>query len=368
MKQYLLTGVSIITICLASCHSKKEPVKEESKKYVLSDTMAKMITLDSVKMCNIDNAITLSGEISFNENSVIKIFPRSSGQVVETKVALGDKVQAGQVLAVIKSADVAGSYADLTSANADIEITKRQMDNTEALYKNGIASEKDYTEAKQNYQKALAVKEKIQSTLNINSGGTTKPGGTYVLTAPISGYIVEKKVVAGAFIRPDMADNLFTISDLKDVWVWGNVFESDIPKIKEGSSVAVTTLAYPDKVFNGKIDKMSQVLDPTDKTLKILIKIPNENMMLRPQMFAKVSVSNIENTQAICIPTKALISQNGKNYVVVFNAKDDMKIADVDIRKTTGDKTYLNGGVTPGQKIIVQNELLIFQQLLNENN
>lgn len=365
MNKYLLILASIITIGLIACSEKKEE-KVELKKFTLSDTMSKMITIDSVTSCFINDEITLNGEVSFNENNVNKVFPRSSGQVVECKVTLGDKVQAGQVLAILKSADVAGNYADLSSANSDIIITKRQLDNTEALYKNGIASEKDYTEAKQNYEKALSAKGKIQSIININGGNGSNAGGTYNLISPISGYIVEKKVNTGNFIRADMGDNLFTISDLKNVWVNANVFEADIPKVKEGFSVKVTTLAYPDKIITGTIDKMSQVLDPTNKTLRVRIKLQNPDLLLRPEMFARVVVSNKENLKAICIPTKALISLNGKSYVVIYKSNSEMKISEVTILKTGNERTYLIDGVIPGDKIITQNQLLIFQQLLNQ--
>lgn len=366
MKQILHYILFLLSITLLISCSGKAEVKEENKQFVLSDTMQKMIQLSPAISDSIDNTLTLSGEVSFDENNVVKIFPRSSGQVLNCKISLGDKVSQGQTLAIIRSADIAGSYSDLSSANADINITKRQMDNTAALYKSGIASEKEYTEAKQNYQKALAAKQKIQSILNINAGNSTKPGGTYILAAPISGYIVEKKINAGNFIRQDMGDNLFTISNLKDVWVWANVFEADIAKVQEGSEVQVTTLAYPDKIFKGKIDKLSQVLDPTNKALKVRIRLDNTNLLLRPEMFAKVIVSSKEATKAICIPTQALISQNGKDYVVIYNNKADIKIAEVNILKTVGDKTYINSGVEAGQQLIIKNQLLIFQQLLNE--
>ncbi|RFM28337.1 efflux RND transporter periplasmic adaptor subunit [Deminuibacter soli] len=364
MRHYLLLGALASALSMAACKAPTPP-KEEAKKFELSDTMARMVKTDTVGFCNIDDAITLSGEVSFNDNAVVKVFARTSGQVLESKVTLGDKVQAGQVLAVIKSADVAGGYADLSGADADIAIAKRQLDNTQSLYQSGIASEKDYTDAQQNYQKALAAKRKIEAVLNINSGGSTKPGGTYVITAPISGYIVEKKVNAGSFIRSDASDNMFTISSLQDVWVWANVFETDIPKVKEGVNVQVTTLAYPDKIFQGKIDKMSEVLDPSNKALRVRISLKNDGLLLKPEMFAKVIVSNLEATKALCIPTRALISQNGKDYVVIYGSKSDMKIAEVDIIKTVGDKTYVNtGALNQGQQVITQNQLLVFEQLL----
>lgn len=353
-----------VLILFASCYGKKpQNTTTEKQPFTLSDTMAHMIKIDSVQLCGVSEELELSGEVSYDENKVMKIYPRSGGQVIQSNYSLGDKVEAGQVLAVIKSADVAGSYADVSSADADIAIAKRQMENQEALYKNGIASEREYEEAKEDYQKALANKQKIDAQIQINGGHGTSASGTYTLTAPVSGYIVEKKVNQGDFIRPDMGDNLFTISDLKDVWVWANVFEADIAKIKEGTDVQVKTLAYPDKVYGGKIDKVSQVLDPTNKALKVRIKLDNADMMLKPQMFATVVVTNPLNEQAVCVSTKALIQQNGKTYVVVYNNDHDMKIAEVNVLKTVGDKTYLNNGLTPGEKVVTENEIFIFQQL-----
>lgn len=368
MKTIQFFAAFMAVVLLTSCFAKEQDktVVKEDQPYTLSDTMKHMIQIDSVQMCNVSEELDLSGEVNYDENKVIKIYPRSSGQVLQSPFSLGDKVQAGQVLAVIKSADVAGNYADINSADADVAIAKRQMDNQESLYKNGIASEREYEEAKEDYQKALAEKQKIAAQIQINGGSGATASGTYTLTAPTSGYIVEKKVAQGDFIRPDMGDNLFTISDLKDVWVWANVYEADIAKVKEGTSVQVKTLSYPDKIYTGKIDKISEVLDPTNKALKVRIKLDNADMTLKPQMFATVIVTNPLNEQAVCVSTKALIQQNGKTYVVVYNNDHDMKVAEVSVLKTVGDKTYLNSGLTPGQKVITENEILIFQQLVGD--
>lgn len=354
---YMATAGSLISSC-----KRKETAVEGPKQFCISDTMAKMITIDSATLNNITNEISLSGEVNFDENKVIKIFPRSSGQVTECKVSFGDKVQQGQVLAVIRSADVAGSYSDLSSTQADISIAKRQMDNEESLFKNGIASEREYTEAKETYQKAVTARAKIQSMLNINGGSRTNAGGTYVLTSPISGYIVEKKVNAGSFIRQDMGDNLFTISDLKDVWVLANVFEADIPKVKEGYPVKVTTLAYPDKVFNGRVDRVSEVLDPENKALKVRIKLDNAGLLLKPEMFTRVVVTNQESNKATCIPSSAVVEESGKTYVIVYNNSCDLKVQEVDVLKEVGDKTFINSGVNPGQRLIGRNALLLYDQ------
>ncbi len=352
-------------VMLAAC-GEKAPVITPVKKFVLSDTMQQMIKLDTVQQCNVTGELTLSGVVSFNDNNVVKIFPRSSGQVTGVRVSLGDKVRKGQVLATINSAEVAASFNDLGSANADLAIAKRQMDNAESLYKNGISSEREYTEAKQSYEKALAARNKVQASININGGGKANPGGEYTITAPIEGYIVEKKITTGAFIRTDMGDNLFTISDMKNVWVNANVFEADISKVAEGNEVDIRSLSYPDKTFKGTIDKISQVLDPQSKTMKVRVVLDNKDMLLKPDMFVRVHVYSSGSSQSMCVPAAALLAQDGRTYVVAYNGPEDIQIAEVTVLKSVGDKTFIKTELKPGQRVVTAHQLFIFNQLLNE--
>lgn len=364
MKRYSVLIIAGCAVLATACGNKEEK-KTIGDHYVLSDSMQRMILIDSVRAGNISDEVSLSGEVSFNGNTVVKVFPRSSGQIVEAPVSLGDHVKKGQMLAVIRSADIAGNYSDLTSANADLAIAKRQMDNAQSLYNNGLSSEREYTEARQNYAKALAAKNKVQSLISINGGQNSSAAGQYILTAPIDGYIVEKKITAGSFLRSDAADNLFTISDLKNVWVEANVYESDIQKVKEGYPVAIKVLAYKDRVFNGRIDKLSQVLDPQSKALRARISIDNTEMLLKPDMFAKVTVSSVVGDTAVYVPSEALIDNEGRTYVVVYNGKDDLKIAQVKVLKTTENKTFVYTGVTPGQRVVTKFQNLIFTELLS---
>lgn len=364
MKNHILP--TLLGILLLAACGKKETPPAAPEKFALSDTMQHMITLDSVRRCSIGDEINLSGEVSFDENNVVKIFPRGSGQVTECRVSLGDPVHKGQVLAVIRSADVAGAYSDLSSATADVAIAKRQLDNARSLYDNGISSEREYTEAKQSYEKALAARGKVQSQISINGGSSSNANGQYVLTAPIDGFLVEKKVNTGSFIRPDAGDNLFTISDLKTVWINANVYEADIAKVKEGFDVSIQAVAYPGKVFSGRIDKLGQVLDPQSKTLRARIVIPNTELLLKPDMFVKVNVNNEGMGSGLCVPASAPVSQDGKEYLVLYNGNNDLQLAEVNVLKTVGDKAYVSGDLRPGQKIVVKNQLLIFNALLEE--
>lgn len=364
MKRELLISLSVL-LCLASCKQKKEETVQKQS-VCITDSLAKITSIDTAKTTNMQDELTLSGEVSFDDNRVVKVFPFSSGQVTDVRVSLGDKVSKGQVLAVMRSADVAGNYTDLTATNSDLSIAKRQLAQTEYLYKNGISSERDYTEAKENYNKAIAANTKVQEQLSINGRGNTSANGQYIIKAPESGYIVEKAVTAGSFIRSDNAASMFTISDMKDVWIWANVFESDISKVKDGYAAKVTTLAYPGKVFQGKVNEVSSVLDPDNKVMKVKITLPNPNMLLKPEMFTSVVVTNNESTQSVTVPASSIIFNDSKNYVVVYHSKCNMEVREVNVIKTVDNVSYISSGLKAGETLVSKNQLLLYDALTEE--
>ncbi len=362
------TNIPYIIICACiflSCKNKIEVAAINNDPFI-SDSLERIIKIDTVKNEYIQDVLSLSGEVSYDDNKVIKIFPNASGQVVSVNVSLGDKVKKGQTLAVIKSADVAGDYADLSTVNSDAAIAEKEYKNAEQLYHNGISSEKDFIQAKLEYDKAMNAVKKVQTQIEINGGGKTKPGGIYIITAPRDGFIAEKNINAGSFIRNDNAQNLFTISNMQDVWILANVFETDIQKIRQGQPAEVTTLAYPGKIFYGKVDQINTALDPLSKAMKIKIVLPNTDMLLKPEMFTNIILAGNESQKALEIPSDAIISDGGKNYVIIYKDRNHVHAAEVNILKISGDKTYLTDGVNENDLVISKNQILIYNALNEE--
>jgi membrane fusion protein, heavy metal efflux system len=349
-------------IFLFSCKN-KQPDTEKITAVCVTDSMEKIIAIDTAMMNTIGDELKLSGEINFDDRKVSKVYPFSSGQVLEVHVSIGDKVSKGQTLAIIKSAEVSGNYSDLSTAGNDVAIAKKQMDNAESLFKNGIASEREYLEAKENYQKSLTAEKKLKNQIQINGGGRTSANGTYTITSPINGYVLEKKINLGGFIRSDANDNLFTVGNISDVWVWANVYETDIAKVKVGYTARVTTLAYPDSIFTGVVDEVSNVLDPVTKVMKIRVKLPNEKQSLKPEMFANIIITNKEGSKSIAVPARAIISENSKNYVVIYKSKCELSVQEVALLKIVENMAYIKTGLKEGDQVISQNQILLFKAL-----
>src|SRR5579863_392914 len=346
-------------IGFSACHD-KSPAEDSKKGYVLPDSLLKTIEIDRVINTRVMNTLTLTGKVDFNEDNVIKLFPTISGQVSDIKVMLGDYVKQGQVLAVIKSPDMAGYSNDFTTAKSNLEIARKNVDATNDMYKSGLASQKDLITAQEGYNQALSAYEKSQRVLNLNGGSLS---GEYILKSPINGFVVDRQVNNNMMIRSDNSTALFTISDLKNVWVMANVYESNITNVKMGDSVNITTLSYPGKIFKGRIDKIMNVLDPSNKVMKLRIILANPGYLLKPEMFASVVVNTTENKNMVSIRSRALIFDHSQYYVLVYKSPSDITIRPVQVQNTVGDRTYISEGLVEGERLIGTEALLIYQEL-----
>ncbi len=355
----LLSG-SLIGI--VSCSPKNITNDNNRAVYEIPDSIMKTLVIDTVKVSNITNSIKFNGVVDFNTDKVSNIFPLISGNIQNVKGQLGDYVQAGEVLGTIKSSEIANYNAALTNAEATVKLNAALLAKSEDMAKSGLASQVDVTTAKVNYEQAVAAKMAAEKILKINGDNHN---GEYLVKSPISGFIVQKNVTNGMAIRTDNGNPLFTVSDLKEVWVQANVYEANIDKVHEGDEVDVTTITYPDKVFKGKINKLMNVLDPTNRVMKMRVMLPNPNYILKPQMFATVTVNNGLKQQAISVPNRALIFDNSQYYVVVYKSAKNVQIRSVDIISTNNNTTYIKGGVEPGEMVIGSQAILIYGALNN---
>jgi cobalt-zinc-cadmium efflux system membrane fusion protein len=359
-KHLLLLCICMIAMMTISCEKKEKP---KETKFCIEDTMAAMITLDTAKLEEVKNEISLNGKISFDLETVVKIFPLAGGYVENIYVELGDKVKKGQMLALIASSEIVNLEKDYSQAEANMSIAEKNLSAAKDMYESGISSQKEFVTAEKEYSKAQSEMLRIQSIKKLYG---VSDNGHYFIKSPIDGFIVERKVNPSTQIRPDNPDNIFTISDLADVWVLANVYEADISKVREGYSVTVSTISYPDLLFQGKIDKVYNVLDPATRSMKVRVKLDNKDFKLKPEMYANVHVTYNENNKMIAVPASATIFDNSKNYVMVYHDKCNIATVEVKVIRTVAGISYISeGSLKEGDKIITQYQLLIYDALNN---
>ncbi|GAC1307645.1 MAG: efflux RND transporter periplasmic adaptor subunit [Mucilaginibacter sp.] len=352
------TALTVAGCALQSCHHADEN-QEKDTRFQVTDSLLNSLLIDTVKEASALSQFTLTGSIAPDENKMVKVFPMVSGVAQNVHVQLGDVVSKGQTLAVMKSAEMAGFTKDYISSTADVRNTRRIMESTQDMYKGGLASQKDLEQAKSDYQKAEAESKRAGAVISINKSNSNG----YELKAPISGFVVEKNLTSNTQVRADNSQNLFTIADLSTVYVLVNVYESDISKIQTGDPVKVTTLSYPDKVFDGKIDRIDNMLDPDNKVMHARIKINNPGNLLKPGMFANIQIRAKSGEDLPEVNTRALVFDNDKNYVIVVDGKANVHIQPVTIAKTVEDRAYISKGVKPGDRIVASRQVYLYESL-----
>jgi cobalt-zinc-cadmium efflux system membrane fusion protein len=368
-KSLIGSGLFLMILFLYSCSSRVSSDHASEGKFCIPDSLLKNINFDTLRTKSVSTEITLSGKISFNEDSVSKVFPMVSGHVKDVKVSLGDFVEKGKVLAIIESPDMANYYNEFKSSQSELAIAKKNLEVTGNMRTSGVSSEKDYLIAQNEYQKAIAQYNKIKEILIINGGSfaaNDSTGSRYVIKSPINGFVVEKNITSGMDLRSDAGNNLFTISDLKELWATANVYETDIPKIKIGSDAEVTTISYPDQKINGKIEKISSILDPDTKLISVKIGLKNPDFKLKPGMFARIIVRFPEDKKMLAVKSNAIIFDENKSYVLLFRNKCDITIRQVTILKSIYDISFIESdSLKEKDLIIARNGLFVFTALKN---
>lgn len=361
MKRYIPAAVFIISMngIITGCGSKASP--ETIAPWALSDSLLHTLVVDTATAAPMENEISLTGKISENEDKTARIFPMVSGIVTAVKVHSGDFVTKGQVLAVLKSPEMAGFTADQRISASDMHTAKRNMEVAESFYKSGLNSQREYEEAKSNYDKAVAAYNKSSAVLDINGG----PHQTsYMVKAPVPGFIISKKATENLLWRADNSDPIFVIADLKNVWAMINIFESDVAGIREGDEVEMSTLSYPDKKFYGKIDKIYNVLDPETKVMKARIIVDNPAYLLKPEMFVRARARRHTDSNLVSIPTRGIIFDHDKYYVLVLShKKPGVVIREIKVNKTTEGRAYISSGLQEGDRIIASRQVFIYDTL-----
>jgi len=355
----VLTGIAVI---IYSCNSRKNAENIEEKS-VINQAFLENVKTVKVVLSNQEQELILTGKVEYDPDKIINYVPLISGIVGKTYFSLGDKVQKGQPLLDIRSTELSALQSEKISLEAEEKVAERELKTAQSLFDDKMLSEQELLEAKGKLQQIRAELNRIKSDMNMY--GTDKGNGIFTVHAPMSGYIVHKKASPGSMISPE-GDEVFTIADLNTVWVTANVYASNLLFVREEMEVEMTTFSYPDKVFHGKINALSQVFDPEERVLKARIIMNNKNLELKPEMSMLVKLKDKTSQKLTAIPSDALIFDHNRYFAVVEETSGNFVIREVVLQGHSNKISYISSGLVEGENVVVSNQLLIYSQLKEE--
>jgi cobalt-zinc-cadmium efflux system membrane fusion protein len=386
----LIIAIAALGGCKRATNSSSAPPNGQATSAAVQSASDKAIETEIVTTAPISGAVTATGKISVPEDRTAVIGPVNEGRIVKLYAGQGSRVRKGQRLAELESADIDQAEADYLKAVADAEnanrsaaaelrLAQQTYDRTKLLYektvvpgKNLQSAEHDLEVAKANAENNIAgTKATLTAArrhlliLGLSDASidalSKKPGlaATFALNSPIDGIVVERNATIGATVGTDA--NVFKIIDISRVWIDANVFEKDLPRVRNGQPVKVTTTAFPGTTFSGKVIFINSVVDPDSRTVKVRTEVPNPDGRLKPDMFANVEIITDVNSAAISVSQSAVLDDEGKTIVFVAEG-NTYKPRQVQVGIKNGDRVEIVDGLKSGDKVVVKGNYLLLQQ------
>jgi cobalt-zinc-cadmium efflux system membrane fusion protein len=279
------------------------------------------IAVQPVAVHPVGNDVVTSGRVTFDDLRVAHVYSPVTGRVSRILADPGQRVKKGGALCAIQSPDVGNAFADLDKAEAEMTAAQHDLQRQKELYEAHAGSQKDYEAAQDTYGKAKAELERArQKARLLRSGGADAVTQEFVLRAPIEGEVIARNVNPGAEVQGQYsggaAQELFTVGELDRVWVLADVFEMDLPRVKKGAAVTIKVVAYPDEIFTGVVDWISDLLDPTARTARVRCEVQNVARKLKPEMYATVTIA-VPGVEALAVPITAILRLADQTVVFV---------------------------------------------------
>ena len=310
--------------------------------------------------------------MQINPNRIARVVPPVGGRVAAVEVRLGDAVEQGQALVRIESPDIEAAMSDCLKADAAesesraaLRKAQADFDRVNDLYRYGAIAKKEVVNAEAELARAQAAlkdasaaREQTRRKLGMLGLKPCDFGQQVVVRAPISGKVLEINVTPGEF-RNDTSAPLMTIADLSTVWVASDVPESVIRWIDPGERVRIELAAYPDEVFEGRVMRVADTVDPRTRTVEVQTELDNRRGRFRPEMFAKIRHAH-ESRPLPVVPASAVVQAQGRSWVYVELAPGEFERVRVETGEPVGrGRIPVLAGVPAGTRVVVEGAILL---------
>jgi len=322
------------------------------------------------------------GKVAVDEDRSTPVFSPYAGRVMKLLVRPGDNVKQGQALFVIEAADTVGAQNDfiaamtgLNKARSALDLAQIQDRRAKDLFEGKAVPLKDYQQTQANLIQAQndvrSAQTALEATRNklrilgltdeaisaFQEKGRIDPNTT--IFSPITGTVVQRKVGPGQYVNSGASDPVFVIGDLSTVWLTAFVREADASKVSVGQEIAVNVLALPDRPLTARINYVSAAIDPATRRLLVRATIDNKDGLLRPEMFANVTIYSGSDHLAVGVPKQALIYEGDQVRIWVAHEDKSIELRQVKTGRINGDLVEIHGNLKPGEQIVAKGSLFI---------
>jgi cobalt-zinc-cadmium efflux system membrane fusion protein len=330
---------------------------------VLEPAMAKVVRVETVETVPLPTTLKAYGKIQFNEDHTGVVLAPLPGLISRLTVKVGDAVRKGDPLFMMSSRDITSAVGDYLDSRKDLTLSEKTYAMTKDLFENHAAAAISLRQAENDLAKARGKVERTQASLK--ALGVDHQGEDIIslvpVRSPLQGTVIERKVTEGQFVTGD-GTALLTIADLSSVWIVADLFERDLPKVNVGQRAEVATIAYPKERFTGLVERISDVVDPATRTLKVRLLVPNTDGRLKPEMFASVLLYMKEAEPSLTIPSRAAFIEGSRHFVYVELSTGRFQRRRVEVQPGPDGRLKVVEGIAATDRVACEDVLLLRAQ------
>lgn len=335
----------------------------------LSATQLQSIALQTVSEHDFAISREAVGNIDFNADRTAPISPPYAGRVLQVLVNAGDDVRKGQALLVMDSPDLVQAESTLISALGTEAMAAQALQRAKALYDLQSLAQKDYEQTVSDHQAADAGLKAARDALRIfgkspaeiaRIGKLHQVDGHLTVVSPMDGRITARNVAPGMLLQPGVAPAPLTVADVGSKWMLANVAESDLPLMHLGQPVEVRVMAYPDRVFQGRISNIGSTIDPNTHRVVVRSDIRDDKNELAAQMLANFVVHTGQAITAVAVPVDGVVRESdGTMTVWVTRDRHVFTRRTVQIGLQQDGLYQIVGGLQAGEQVAGEGALFI---------
>jgi cobalt-zinc-cadmium efflux system membrane fusion protein len=301
------------------------------------------------------STLNVTGTVNPDISRQIPVISIASGRVVEIHTQIGAFVKKGQLLMEVQSTDISNSFNAYLKAVNDERLARTQDERAKILFDKGAIAKSQVEIADDGEQDAKADLLAAEQQLAVLGVDKDHPSLTAKVYSPATGVVIAQNVTAAAATGVTYAgtSTAFTIADLSQVWVICDVYENDLPMVHVGQTADIRLNAYPDRVITGTIAEIDAVLDPSIRTAKVRIQVPNPDRLMRIGMFATATFHGRRPEQHAAVPAAAILHLHDRDWVYVPAGEGKFRRIGVVAGAMVGDgKQEILSGLAPGQQVV----------------
>lgn len=296
---------------------------------------------------DVTQQITAPGNVDINEQRLSTVQTRFAGWIQTTAAnAQYQYVRKGQTLLTVYSPELVSSQQEYLLARKNQSAFDHDSHGMAARESGWLLAAAE--ERLRQFAVPASTLEALEKTGQVQRN--------IPVVAPVSGYITERLALPNAYVQPDT--KLYTIADLSSVWVYANVFQSDVGRLKPGSSAQVTVDAYPGRNFYGRIDQILPQVDMTTRTVRVRLVFSNPGVILKPGMYVNVALS-VPLGRQLVVPSSAVLQSGTRAIAFLDHGEGSLEPRVVQTGSTFDDSVVILAGLKPGDRVVTSANFLV---------